>query len=140
ARSSPRSSPGRRCARRSRADRETQERHMADDRPDAAEVIARIRMTNAQLDRLLLGVGVARLNQPGAVGIWSVKDVISHIAFWERYAVRILQAIRRGETPDTAAEDETEVRNASVVAQYYLQPWSRVLASWHEARDELIEE
>jgi uncharacterized damage-inducible protein DinB len=104
------------------------------------ELTALIRTTSTQLELLISRLNVADMNQPGAVGIWSVKDVLAHIAFWERHAVDVLRAARRGEAPRLDAEDETESRNASVVAQYYLAPLSAVVAGWHDAREELLEE
>jgi DinB superfamily len=107
---------------------------------DRIELTALIRTTSAELELLLSRLTVAEMNQPGAVGVWSVKDVLAHIAFWEHHAVRILKAVRCGETPDLDAEDSTESRNASVVAQYYLTPMGAVIASWNEAREDLLDQ
>jgi hypothetical protein len=104
-----------------------------------AEVRDLIRATNARLDLLLSGLNVDQMNQPGAVGVWSVKDVIAHIAFWERYAIAIVRAVLGGETPVLDAEDLTETRNASVVAQYYQRPLGAVIAEWYAAREELLD-
>ena len=110
------------------------------ERITAAEIARRTRETGARLELLLAQLSVGQMNQPGAVGVWSVKDVLAHIAFWERYMIGILRAVARGETPQLEAEDETERRNASVVAQYYLRPLATVIADWHAAREELLEE
>ena len=107
---------------------------------NTTELATLIRATSTELELLIARLTVAEMNQPGAVGVWSVKDVLAHIAFWERYAVRVLKAARRGETPQLDAEDSTESRNSSVVAQYYLTPMGAVLASWHEAREDLLEQ
>jgi hypothetical protein len=107
---------------------------------DTTELTMLIRATSTELELLLSRLTVAEMNQPGAVGVWSVKDALAHIAFWERYAVRIIKAVRRGETPQLDAEDSTESRNASVVAQYYLTPMGAVIASWNEAREDLLDQ
>jgi hypothetical protein len=107
---------------------------------DTTELVMLIRATSTELELLLSRLTVAEMNQPGAVGVWSVKDVLVHIAFWERHAVQVIKAARRGETPQLDAEDSTESRNASVVAQYYLTPMGAVLASWNEAREELLDQ
>jgi hypothetical protein len=106
---------------------------------DARAVVGRIRETSTRLELLLARLNVDQMNQPGAVGAWSVKDVIAHIAFWERYEADILRAIARGDAPLLGAEDLTETRNASVVAQYYLRSLSAVIAEWHAAREELVD-
>jgi uncharacterized protein DUF1706 len=69
-----------------------------------------------------------------------VKDVLAHIAFWARYAAGMIKAARHGETPQFEVDDETESRNASVVAQYYLAPIGAVIASWDQAREELLDQ
>jgi uncharacterized damage-inducible protein DinB len=107
---------------------------------NAAELAALIRQTSTELELLVARLNVAQMNQPGAVGVWSVKDVLAHIAFWERYGTNVIKAARRGETPQLDAEDSTESRNASVVAQYYLAPIGAVIASWNEAREDLLEQ
>jgi hypothetical protein len=99
-----------------------------------------IRQTNTRLDLLLAGLNVDQMNRPGAVGTWSVKDAIAHIAFWERYAAGLLRAVVCGATPQLDVEDATETRNASVVAQYYQQPLGAVIAEWYAAREELLDQ
>jgi uncharacterized protein (TIGR03083 family) len=109
------------------------------DRMSVAELTALIRATSTRMELLLSQLSVEQFNQPGAVGVWSVKDVLAHIAFWERYTVNMLQAVARGKTPDLLADDSTERSNASVVAQYYQRPLAAVIADWQQAREDLLE-
>jgi uncharacterized protein (TIGR03083 family) len=104
-----------------------------------AELSALIRATSTRLELLLAQLSVAEMNLPGAVGVWSVKDVLAHLAFWNRYAINLLHSIARGETPELGADDETERNNASVVAQYYQRPLAAVIADWQQAREELLD-
>jgi hypothetical protein len=104
-----------------------------------AQLSALIRSTSTRLELLLAQLNVEQMNQPGAVGVWSVKDVLVHVAFWERYAVNIIRAAVDGETPNLVADDQTERSNASVVAQYYQRALSAVIADWQAAREELLE-
>ena len=103
------------------------------------ELIALIRETSTRMELLLAQLSVAQINQPGAVGVWSVKDVLAHVGFWERYATDIIRDALRGETPVLVADDATERSNASVVAQYYQRPLSAVIAEWQAAREELLD-
>ena len=104
-----------------------------------AELIRQIRATSTRMELLLAQLSVAEINQPGAVGVWSVKDVLAHIAFWELYAVNILRSIARGETPLLPADDETERKNASVVAQYYQRSLAAVISDWQQAREDMLD-
>ena len=110
------------------------------ERMDVADVVALIRTTSARMERLLAQLSVEQMNVPGAVGVWSVKDVVAHLAFWQRYAASLLTAAIRGETPDLDGDDETERSNASVVAQYYQRPLGAVIAEWQAAREELLDQ
>src|SRR5512138_602072 len=109
------------------------------ERMGVVDVIALIRETSTRMELLLAQLSVAQINQPGAVGVWSVKDVLAHIAFWERYGADIIRDALRGETPVLAADDATERSNASVVAQYYQRPLSAVIADWQAAREDLLD-
>jgi hypothetical protein len=110
------------------------------DRMNVAELTALIRATSTRMELLLAQLNVEQINQSGAVGVWSVKDVLVHIAFWERYAANIIRDLLRGATPVLVADDQTERSNASVVAQYYQRALSAVIADWQAAREDLLEE
>ena len=103
------------------------------------ELIVLIRATTTRMELLVAQLSVAEINQRGAVGVWSVKDVLAHIAFWERYGATIVRDAMRGSTPDLVADDETERNNASVVAQYYQRSLAAVISDWQQAREDLIE-
>jgi uncharacterized protein (TIGR03083 family) len=109
------------------------------ERMSVADLSALIRAASTRMELLVAQLSVAEINQPGAVGVWSVKDVLAHIAFWNRYTVNMLQAILRGETPNLVADDATERNNASVVAQYYQRSLAAVIADWQRAREDLLD-
>ena len=45
------------------------------------------------------GLSVAALLEPGAVGEWSVRDVMAHVATWEEEALNALPVILDGKSP-----------------------------------------
>lgn len=106
---------------------------------NASQLAARLRATNTEFERLIMQLSIAQMNIPGAVGVWSVKDVLAHIAFWQSYIAKVVQAAKRGEEPQLYADDETEHFNASATKQYYLTPLGGVLARLHTAREDLLE-
>jgi uncharacterized protein (TIGR03083 family) len=105
-----------------------------------ADLTATIRLTSGQLERLLAQLTVEQMNRPGAVGVWSVKDVLAHLAYWQRYAAELAACALSGETPDLEGDDATERSNASVVAQYYQRPLASVIADWQAAREDLLDQ
>ena len=52
-----------------------------------------------QWEALLDQIGMARMDQPGASGEWSIKDIVAHLTGWRQRAVGRLQAAQHGE-PD----------------------------------------
>jgi hypothetical protein len=65
------------------------------------EALARLRDGQARLDELLAGLSASDLTRPGTIGGggWSVKDLIGHIATWERLAVRSIREFKSHEIP-----------------------------------------
>lgn len=106
---------------------------------DSTQVAHKVRTASEQLERLVMGLSVSQMNIPGAVGIWSVKDVLAHVTFWENHCIQALRAVHRNEVPNLDANDQVEIYNASVVKQYFLTPLGTILARWHATREELLE-
>lgn len=77
-------------------------------------------------DALISDVPEARMTEPGAAGDWSVKDVLAHVAVYERWTADQLNAMMRGETemyvapdePPGAGTDDTDAQNAA-----YYEVW-----------------
>lgn len=51
------------------------------------------------------GLSDEHMTRPGAVGEWSVKDVLTHVASWEEVALPDLARLARGDTPTLASID-----------------------------------
>lgn len=94
----------------------------------------------AEWETLIAEVPEARMTEPGAAGEWSVKDVLAHVAVYERWTADQLDAMLRGETemyiapdvPPGANTGDMDARNAA-----YYEAWrNRSLAEVRgEARE-----
>lgn len=51
------------------------------------------------------GLPDQQMVRPGAVGDWSIKDVLSHVASWEEIVLPDLARLARGDTPILASID-----------------------------------
>jgi hypothetical protein len=91
-------------------------------------------------DALLDEVGERRMEEPGAVGSWSVKQVIAHIAGWDRWAAELVRAIARGEqpTPPENEEHDFSARNASAVDKFGQGSADQVRAASDDAFGNLL--
>lgn len=70
------------------------------------ELLEKLDTARAGWDTLIAQVPEDRMTEPGAAGEWSVKDVLAHVAVYERWTADQLNAMMRGETEMYAAPDE----------------------------------
>ena len=45
----------------------------------------------------LAGLPEERIDEPGVCGVWSVKDLVHHVAYWENNVAEELEGLLRGE-------------------------------------------
>lgn len=89
------------------------------------ELLQSITATRAELEALLAAVPVERREEPLPSGL-SVKDLLAHIAFWERHLVERLEASAAGHPHASlpyAVDAEVDAINARVYAQHHPQSW-----------------
>lgn len=106
-----------------------------------SELLAPLNARRAEWEALLAEVPEGRMTEPGAAGTWSVKDVLAHVAVYERWTADQLNAMMRGETemyvaPDTppgANTDDTDLRNAAYYAAWRDRSLADVRRESHEA-------
>ncbi len=70
---------------------------------DKAKLLSDIREERARLERVLERIDGTAMVEPGAVGQWSAKDVLAHIAYWERTYRGWIEAASCGETVEMPA-------------------------------------
>ncbi len=64
---------------------------------EKSELLNRLQEEHQQWETLLDEIGPTRMDQPGVNGLWSVKDIVAHLAGWNRKLVASLQAAQRRE-------------------------------------------
>ncbi len=69
--------------------------------------VARIETSWRGLLDALDGIPNDRLTEPGAVGEWSIKDIMGHIAFWDEQALDAAQRHLAG-APDPEVDVQTQ--------------------------------
>lgn len=84
---------------------------------DLAVVRRRLAESWRGLTDALSGLPEARLDEAGAVGNWSVKDVMGHIAFWDGQALLAAERHLAGQPPAEVADwEEMNARQAALRA------------------------
>jgi uncharacterized damage-inducible protein DinB len=79
------------------------------------DLYARLTARRAGLLEGLLYLDKPTLTQRPLFDDWSVKDVLAHIAAWDRWEERTMRAIVAGEEPDFSAVRDFAVSNAAFV-------------------------
>lgn len=74
------------------------------------------------LDDAVAGLSEGDMDEPGAVGAWSIKDILGHVTAWDGLVVQYLEAWRRGEPPPPRDWDSTDAYNAREAARR--QEWT----------------
>lgn len=113
---------------------------------DKAELLRRIRDTRATWDTLLAEVGPERMTLPGVAGEWTVKDLVAHVAVYERWTAWQMERALGGETAmvalpeQTAATDVNDLdeRNAAFYAVFRDQPLDETLRQSRTSYNRLL--
>ncbi len=72
-----------------------------------AALLEAIRVDREGLEQVLSSLTPAEIVWPGAMGEWSVKDIMAHVVDWEQRLVSWYEAGRRGEVPERPAPGMT---------------------------------
>lgn len=103
------------------------------------EMLQRVRTTRDAFDEALAAVPPERMTEPGVNGDWTVKDLLAHIAWWDRH---LLQRLRTGQEPLYAPGDDprevTVAANAAIFTEHHDRPLDDVRAEFDAAHRELL--
>ena len=113
---------------------------------DVARVrlIAHIRDVQQRWRRLVAEVDHDRMEQPGAMGDWTFKDVAAHLTGWRRRTVLRLEAAARGDPPPAnpwpaeLGTDEDDTINAWMHDQFVDRQLADVLAEADGVYDDMV--
>lgn len=72
---------------------------------DREELVRYLERARTELRASFRGLSDEQMTQPGVVGEWSVKDVLSHVTSWEELALPDLARLARGDTALLASVD-----------------------------------
>ena len=112
-----------------------------DDQMTKPKLLDLLRTRRAEWDAALAQVPEAEMTQAGAAGEWSVKDIIAHVNYHERWYADRLHEQLRGEvyTPTEIDMMPFDERNQRIYLQFRDTPLSEVLAESRRAFEKLVE-
>ncbi len=105
-----------------------------------SELIAALENGRKQFHTVIQGLPDEAMVEPGVVGEWSVKDVLSHLSRWEAELVTLLFQAEQGRTPTTAhfGSATADELNAEWSADSKDRPLARVRSDFEGVRQQTI--
>ncbi len=84
-------------------------------------------------------VPVERLEEAGACGDWSVKDLMAHMAYWDDRAVIVADALGAGKQADPVDWEEVNEKEAALRSAWKLDESRREMHAAHQRMLEALE-
>jgi len=109
-----------------------------------ANLIRNLRAVQERWRALVADVGRERMEEPGAMGDWTCKDVASHLTGWRNRTIQRLEAAARGEPeppkpwPSDLGDEEDDAINAWMHEQTKDLPLDDVLADADAVWDRFV--
>ncbi len=108
-----------------------------------ATIIARLNAERRRLENNLAGLQPADMLKQGAVGEWSIKDVLAHLADWEAHMPVWLEAARCGQPVDEIEAGlnwkQFEEFNQRIYQRHKDQSLEEVLAYFHNTHRQFMD-
>ncbi len=115
---------------------------MSDETPlSKSEMLDQIASTRTHLESLIAALSEAQMTTPGVQEEWSIKDMLAHIAAWERLTIERLGSAFSG-TPLgrklIQSNRDIDEMNAQVYEANRDRPLSEVLAEFEAAHRDIL--
>ena len=109
---------------------------------DKTELLEESQKEYEALEKFLSSLNPAQMLQSGALGEWSVKDVLAHLHEWQQMFFRWYEAGRRGEMPAVPAEgykwNQLPALNQAIYEKYCDYSLDDVKSSLRESHGKTI--
>jgi ketosteroid isomerase-like protein len=113
--------------------------HQASHPLDKSALLTHIRASYDRFQARLAPLSEAQLTTPGAIGTWSIKDVLAHLTAWHELGAKEYQAIVQGQAPLLEPEGEVDQDNARLIEPYRTQSLHEVQAAFRTAFQQVVE-
>jgi uncharacterized protein (TIGR03083 family) len=104
------------------------------------ELISTIEAERAKLDTLIGTLSDAQMNEPNAVGEWSVKDTLAHLAMWTSRNITVIYQAEQGQKAEELDEmfDDADALNAADYETQKDRPLDRILSDLRGTHKQLL--
>jgi len=97
-------------------------------------LLAHLAAERAGLLEQLIGLDERTLTEVPVLNGWTIKDLLAHIAAWDRWELREMKRMVRGDPPDLTAVRDMDGFNAAVVSAWRDRTLSEVLVELQDGR------
>lgn len=104
--------------------------------PTKSDLIEVIHTERTRLESLLEGLTDSQMTESGVESSWSIKDILAHIAAWERLAFDRIHAALSGKPlkfPLIKGDADVDTFNAAVYKKYKDQSIAKVTAEFNDS-------
>src|SRR5258708_38563156 len=107
-----------------------------------AQILDEIAAAYGPLEAQVAALSAAQMTQPGVMDEWTVKDILAHVAWWERHLLRTLRdghdELDELVTEGTESRQLTDRANAEVFAASPDRPLPDALADFRAVHAGLL--
>ena len=110
--------------------------------PKKSDLLDVIHTERERLDKLIELLADDQMIAAGVEASWSVKDILAHIAAWERVAYDRIQAALSGESlnfPLIKSDADVDQFNADVCAKNKDRSLEKVMKEYHESHQDFLD-
>src|SRR5438128_10773044 len=103
-----------------------------------SEHLARLDLERRRLKEIVARLSVQEVATVSVVEGWTVKDVLAHVAIWDRWELEQMRCMLYGRVPEHLTDDGVDSRNEAAVEEWRDRPVAEVLREIDDARDEWL--
>ena len=101
------------------------------------DVLAKLAESRRDLHRAIQGLSDEEMTQVQVEGVWTIKDVLGHIASWEEFCLKPLQRYADGDPFEAEVTKDYLSLNPVLVSRKRNTPLDTILDEWDAIRQEL---
>ncbi len=101
-------------------------------------LLARLAAERAGLLWQIIGLDEKTLTESPVFDDWTAKDLLAHVAWWDRWEHRTMKCMLAGAAPDLSAIPNMDACNAAIVAEWRDRTLAEVLAELQAARADWV--
>ena len=102
------------------------------------DVLAKLTESRRDLRRATQGLGEEEMTQVQVEGVWTIKDVLGHIASWEEICLEPLRRYADGDPFEVAAIKDYSILNEELAARKQGIPLNVILDELDAIRQKLV--